>query len=609
MNVAEAIAGALREAGIRRVYGLPGGENVEVLEALRLSGMEFVLVHNESSALYMAAAAARLGGLPGVCLTTLGPGLANAMAGLGHAWLDRAPLLLLTAQVPEALAGRHTHQLIDQRALTRPLTKAAHTLRPGEDAASIVHDLLRAALGGRPGPVHLQVSRALAAAEAAAPTSPPAYSPPAAAAPDLADLERARSLWRAARRPLVLAGLGVDLQSCQAELLALAEACQAPVIVTPKAKGVIAGEHPLAAGVIGLTRADPVYELLEEADCLLAVGFDVVELVRPWEALSRSVAGTLPQPPFPVFDGSPSEGEKESTPTGSRIDKQGASNREKNSDIDPGTIEVLLPQGRAPTGGGKGFRVRADLAPLIWLAPWENEDPKLPAVASFTGDMAPVMQQLAQVPANAETTWGAARVAQLRETLARRRFPAPEPGRMAPRDLLAALRRAAPPDTPLAVDVGSHKILASLEWPDARARRFFLSNGLSCMGYGLPAAIGVSLALGRAPALCITGDAGMAMVVGELELVTRLGAPVVTVVMNDGALDLIRLAQLRAGAPAWGTEFGNPDFARIAAAYGIPALRSGDLEACESAVGEALSAGQALLVDALIDPAGYCLPG
>ncbi|MCY3719179.1 MAG: thiamine pyrophosphate-binding protein [Anaerolineaceae bacterium] len=533
MNMAGAIAGALGEAGIRRVYGLPGGENVEVLEALRRIGMDFVLVHNESSALYMAAAAARLESRPGVCLTTLGPGLANAIAGLGHAWLDRAPLLLLTAQAPEALAGRHTHQVIDQQALTRPLTKAAHALRPGEDAAGIVLELLRAAFGGRPGPVHLQVSRSVAAAPAPSPGSSQGFSLPLATAPDLKDLEGARSLWRAARRPLVLAGLGVDLQGCQAELTALAEAGQAPVIVTPKAKGVIAGMHPLAAGAIGLTRSDPVYELLEEADCLLAVGFDVVELVRPWEVA----------------------------------------------------------------------------APLIWLAPWDNEDPPLSAAASFTGDMAPVLRQLTQVPANAEGAWGAARVARLRETLAQRRFPVPEKGRMSPRELLAALRRAAPPDTPLAVDVGSHKILASLEWPDARPRRFFLSNGLSCMGYGLPAAIGASLALGRAPALCITGDAGMAMVTGELELVTRLGAPVVTIVMNDGALDLIRLAQVRAGAPAWGTEFGNPDFARIAAAYGIPALRSGDLEACETAVREALGAGQALLVDALIDPAGYGLPG
>ncbi len=533
MSMAMALAQALREAGIERVYGLPGGENVELLEALRLVGMDFVLVHNESSALYMAAAAARLEGRPGVCLTTLGPGLANAIAGLGHAWLDRAPLLLLTAQVPAALSGRHTHQLLDQQALTRPLTKATHALRPGDDARRIAHELLRVAVSERPGPVHLQLSRDVAAGAAGSDAAPQPFRWPTVAPADMVDMERAASLWRAARRPLLLVGPGLDLKGCHAELLALAEASKAPVISTPRAKGAIASAHPLAAGVIGLTRADPVYQLLEEADCLLMVGFDVVELVRPWA-------------------------------------------------VD---------------------------APLIWLAPWANADPRLPVAAEFTGVMAPVLQQLAQSAGNAEASWGAARVARLRESLAQRRFPAPASGRMAPRALLDALRRAAPPEAMLAVDVGSHKILASLEWPDAQPRRFFVSNGLSCMGYGLPAAIGASMALGRAPALCLTGDAGMAMVMGELELITRLGTPVVTVVMNDAALDLIRAAQLRAGARAWGTEFSNPDFTQIAAAYGIPALRSADPAECEAAVRAALRARQPLLVDALIDPACYCLPG
>ncbi len=559
MSMAQALAQALQEVGIRRVYGLPGGENVELLEALRLCGMDFVLVHNESSALYMAAAAARLEERPGVCLTTLGPGLANAIAGLGHAWLDRAPLLLLSAQVPDALVGRHTHQLIDQQALVRPLTKASHALRPGDDVRGIVHELLRTAVSDRPGPVHLQLSRAVAAAPAANVAEPQSFRWPRPAPPDLADMEWAAMLWRAAKRPLLLVGLGMDVQNCHAQLLALAEASHAPVITTPKVKGAIPATHPLAAGVIGLTRADPVYQLLDEADCLLALGLDAVELVRPWEAYEA----LTPRPP--------------------------------------------LPEGRAPVvSDGKGFRVRA--APLIWLAPWANEDPRLPAAASFAGRMTPVLQQLTETPGSVDSTWGAARVARFHTLLAQRRFPAPAPGRMSPRALLTALRRAAPPATPLTVDVGTHKIFVSLEWADAQPRRFFLSNGLSCMGYGLPAAIGASLALGQAPALCITGDAGMTMVLGELELITRLGTPVVTVVMNDSALDLIRLAQQRAGAQVWGTEFSNPDFAQIAAAYGIPALRSADVDECEHAVGEALRTQQPLLVDALIDPACYCLP-
>lgn len=532
MNVAGVLAQALREAGIERVYGLPGGENVELLEALRRNGLDFVLVHHENAALYMAAAAARLEGRPGVCLTTLGPGLANAIAGLGHAWLDRAPLLLLTAQVPAALAGRHTHQLLDQQALLRPLTKDTHALTPDDDVRAVVHEFLRASVSGRPGPLHLQLSRDVAAGPAAPALRPTAFRRPAPPPPDFDDLDRACSLLQSARRPLLLVGLGLDLQGGHAALSALAEAANAPVITTPKAKGAIPGAHPLAAGTIGLTRADPVYALLDEADCLLAVGLDVVELVRPWDAD----------------------------------------------------------------------------APLIWLSPWDNEDPRLEAAAGFTGAMEPALRHLARAPGSVAADWGMARVARLRASLAQRRFPAPALGRMSPRALLTALRKAAAPETPLAVDVGSHKILAGLEWPDARPRRFLVSNGLSCMGYGLPAALGASLALGRAPALCLTGDAGLAMCMGELELVTRLGTPVVTVVMNDGALDLIRLAQQRAGVHTWGTEFNNPDFTQIAAAYALPALRSADPRECERAVRQALRARRPLLVDALIDPAAYQLP-
>src|SRR5262245_66692247 len=107
-TVADSLAAGLREAGVDLVYGLPGGENVEVLDALRRVGLRFVLVHHESSAVFMADATARLTGRPGVCLTTLGPGAANAIAGVAHAYLDRAPVLIFTAQVPDQPPGHHT---------------------------------------------------------------------------------------------------------------------------------------------------------------------------------------------------------------------------------------------------------------------------------------------------------------------------------------------------------------------------------------------------------------------------------------------------------------------------------------------------------------------
>ena len=122
-SVADALAEALVVNGVEVVFGLPGGENTEVLDAIRNHGIDFVLVHNESSAVFMADAYARLTGRPGVCLTTLGPGAANATVGLAHAYLDRSPVLLITAQSNPDLIGRHTHQVIDLHALFSPITK------------------------------------------------------------------------------------------------------------------------------------------------------------------------------------------------------------------------------------------------------------------------------------------------------------------------------------------------------------------------------------------------------------------------------------------------------------------------------------------------------
>src|SRR5262245_28051718 len=161
-TVADSLAAGLGEAGVEIVYGLPEGENVEVVDALRRAGLRFVLVHHESSAVFMADATARLTGTPGVCLTTLGPGVANAVVGVAHAYLDRAPVLILTAQVPDHLRPQHTHQFIDLGALFAPITKGSLQATPG-NAGSIVPRAIQLATSGRPGPVHIQVSNDVAA--------------------------------------------------------------------------------------------------------------------------------------------------------------------------------------------------------------------------------------------------------------------------------------------------------------------------------------------------------------------------------------------------------------------------------------------------------------
>jgi acetolactate synthase-1/2/3 large subunit len=524
-TVAEAVAAELYRAGVRVVFGLPGGETVELLDALRRRGIEFVLTHSESAAVFMADAHARVSGLPSAVLATLGPGAANAVVGAAHAFLDRSPVLIFTAQKPDALLPDYTHQVLDLQALYTPVTKASLKVTAGYAAQAVV-DALAIARQGRPGPIHLQISNEDAAqttfvarAEAVAPETS-ADRPAAIAA--------AQCLLETARRPLIVAGLGLEPQRPYAALAALAERLHAPVVVTPKAKGALPDNHPLAAGTIGLTRTDPVYALVGEADCLVAVGYDVVELVLPWNVT----------------------------------------------------------------------------APTLWVAPWPNVDPTIPAAIELVGDQDALLRSLCAAAPSVEATWGAARV---RAFHAAQAAPVGNaaPHRVLPQDVLACLRRALPADSVLAVDVGSHKIFSSLSWPALKPNRFLVSNGLSSMGYGLPAAIGAALATPGRPVACLTGDAGLAMVLGELGVVAQLNLPVMVVVLNDGAIDLIRSHQVRAGKPVFGTEFLPPSFTQIATAYGIAAQRIEQAQDLPAALAWALDLNRPSLVEVMLDPVSY----
>ena len=525
-TISEIIAQKLKNAGISRIFGLPGGENVPILAAIAQQNIEFVLVHNESSAVYMADAYARLTGEVGVCLVTLGPGAMNAMAGIGHAYLDRTPILIITASVWDELRLHHTHQYLDQTAIIAPIVKRTITLTSA-NVADAMADALTLTRAGRPGPVHLQVSKQMAGMPAFPPQ--PTQPKPAPISKAVQDLDTARASLAKAKHPVIVVGLGLEPEKPYASLLHLAECTNAPVIMTPKGKGAIPADHDLYAGTFGLTHTDPVYEILAEADCILAIGFDVVELVKPWQTA----------------------------------------------------------------------------APLIWIAPWANQDPTLPAVAELVGDMKPIFHALNEVKPPVDPAWGSYRVAKFRVKQAKKQLPSPQTGRMMPQTVLQALAETLPTDTLITTDVGSHKILTSLMWQSQTPNRFMLSNGLSCMGFGLVSAIAGSLALDHQPTVSITGDGGMAMVVGELELVTRLNTPVIIVVMNDNALDLIRSAQKRVGATVIGTEFGNPNFMKIAEAYGINGEQVTTKEACITAIQQALKTQTPILIEALIDPISY----
>jgi acetolactate synthase-1/2/3 large subunit len=344
-TVAEVLAQTICEAGIDTVFGLPGGENAEVLDALRRQGVEFVLVRNETSGVFMADVTARLTGKPSVALATLGPGATNAYCGMAHAYLDRAPVLLITAQSDRRTLDTYTHQVIDLQASFKPVTKMTRELT-NEGTRQTVKEALRFTTADRPGPVHLGVSAFMAGQAVlkdGSPADPNENTTFKASARSVAqaDVDAARALLIGAARPVIVAGIGLEPERPYKEIRQLAEAVQAPVIVTPKAKGAISDDHPLSAGTFGLSHADPAYDIANESDCIVAVGFDVVEMERPWNQ---------PQP-------------------------------------------------------------------IIWIAPWRNENPKMSAVRhELPGSMIPVLKQLASGNYDPHPDWGQTRVATHRKT-------------------------------------------------------------------------------------------------------------------------------------------------------------------------------------------------
>ncbi|MCY4540040.1 MAG: thiamine pyrophosphate-binding protein [Chloroflexi bacterium] len=524
-TIAEYLAKQLSIAGIRTVYGLPGGENVEILEAIRMQGIDFVLVRNESSACFMAAASARLTGIPGLAITTLGPGATNAYAGFAHAYLDRAPVLMITAASDPSLAGRHSHQALELEAIFRPISKFTAEIS-ADKAAETIQEALYSVTAGRPGPAHLSIHNDVALQ--AAGERPAPHVEGLSSSPAKYDLKRLAKFFAGKERPVIVVGLGLEPERPYGQLRRLAEKLGAPLIDSPKSKGALSADHPLFVGTLGLTASDPAYQILNEADSIIAVGFDVVELVKPWDQ---------PQP-------------------------------------------------------------------LIWIANWANEDPRIACAIEIAGPIADALEALTRVDLRRHKNWGAKRVKAFRGEQAHAVMPSPQSRRVMPQAFLAALREETPDDVIITTDVGSHKIFAALYWQARSANSYLVSNGLSAMGYGLSSAIAAAK-VGRRPVVCITGDAGLAMVMGELGLLAELELPVIVAVMNDSALDLIRSAQTRRRRRAFGTEFRNPDFGMIARGFGLDYRRAETQDECADAIKYGLSTGKPLLVDVMIDPVGY----
>src|SRR3954470_20915184 len=270
------LVAALENEGVEYVFGVPGEENLDVVESLRNSRIELVLTRHEQSAAFMAATHGRLTGRPGVCIATLGPGALNLVTGAAYAHLGAMPMILITGQKGIMPSRQARFQIVDMIATMRPLTKMTRQIVRTATIPTFVRDAFRVAMEERPGPVHLELPEDIAGEEAPdLPLAPPhplelPVAPPAA-------LDRAAEMILAAKRPLVMLGAATSRPRLTAGLTEFVRRTQIPFFNTQMGKGTVAGGHNLYLGTAALSERDYVHEAIDRADLIIAIGHDTIE--------------------------------------------------------------------------------------------------------------------------------------------------------------------------------------------------------------------------------------------------------------------------------------------------------------------------------------------
>lgn len=530
MNTSQVIIQYLAAAGIGHIFGYPGDPSIEFLEAARRGGMKFVLGSREGTAGLMAEAYGQLTGRPGVCLSTLGPGSTNLVNAVANACLDRVPMLAISGQIERKRQPYFTHQVVDHNRLFAPVSKWTAEVQPNT-VGTVMRKALRIACAERPGPVHLSTASDVVGADAIddevrlppmrAQRTPQIFSVGAAPADPVKQL-------KAARRPVILAGISAVWSAATESLVRFSETLGAPVVVAPMAKGVMPEDHPYYAGTLDMACNKFIWDFLKGADLLLAVGFDAVELIKPWPL-------------------------------------------------------------KVPT-------IHIDAVP--------NSDQVYQADVEIVGDIPGTLDAIAAAAGSLER-WSASELGAHRRQLRELYYAGRGGSRLNPSDVVDTVRGKMPRDTVVSTDVGSHKLLVGQGWTTYSPHGLLMSNGLSSMGFSLPAAIAAKIVHPDKPVVCFIGDGGLAMVQGELRVAASLKIDPVVIVFCDRSLNRIELKQMARHYPSWGTVIEATDVSLLARAMGCDGVEVDSVKSLESVLTGARAKDRPLVIGARIDPAQY----
>jgi acetolactate synthase-1/2/3 large subunit len=527
MEVGQQLVDRLIDHGVKRVFGLPGGQTASFYNGLarRRDVIEHVLMRDERSGAFAADAYARITGSLGVCDATVGPGATNLVSGLVESLAASVPLLAIVPDVPRGWEHRRRRssasQSIEQRDILTPCVKWFARVNDVDHFEAIVDQCIRVATSGRPGPVVLEIPHDIMRAE----VPPSANGVPRSAvvprnrsAPDPADVMAAADAIAASVRPVLLVGGGAHISGAYAEVVALAERHSLPVITTTTGKGVISEYHTLSLGVCGGLGSHHANAVFENADCVIVAGAKLNQIT--------TLNFTVPNPGATVI----------------------------HIELDGEEI-------------GRNFPRTLPLESDCRLGLRALQD-------ALDGRFVEHEWDLSVLQKGIEDFW------------AGESFKTPREGdKIKPQDAMRVLGGLMSDDDVLVADASLQSGWGSSRWRvDKSGRRYLAPRGVGGLGWGLPAAVGAAFglrdlgSLGRV--VCIAGDGGWGYSMTELEVLARFEVPVVTMLLNNDVLAWNKhvVTGTYPGEDYVSQEYSPVDWAAAAAALGANGLRVTELD-------------------------------
>ena len=540
MTGAQAIIASLEAEGVDTIFGYPGGQAIKIYDALYDSKkIHHVLARHEQGATHMADGYARATGKVGVVLVTSGPGATNTVTGIATAFMDSVPLVVITGQVTRGVIGTDAFQESDIVGITMPVVKHSFLLQSLDDLTQTFREAFYIASTGRPGPVLIDIPSDLSGSEMVF------HYPDTVSVPsykptykgNARQVRQAAALIEKAERPLVYAGGGIVASHACAELTELAERLQIPVVTSLMGKGAMRCSNPLNLGPVGMHGSKYANMAVTECDLLITVG----------ARFSDRVTGKV----------------SEFAPHAKII----------HIDIDPAEIGKII-------------------------------DPDVPIVGDARVVLATINERLEKDNAAPSSLAWRDEVFSWRE-----RWPfytadfADYPDKIAPEVVLSELSDKLDPEASIVTtEVGQHQMWAHQNIHREHARTFISSGGLGTMGFGFPAAIGAKIGCPEDQVVCIAGDGSFQMNSQEMATAAINDVAVKVLVVDNRALGMVHQWQSLFYQKRFSfTELApNPDFVKLADAYGWQARRIERPEEVDAALDEMLAATGPYLLDVAI---------